>query len=141
MPAAANAAGSPAPGIAPAATLSITHAEITMPAAATKSGREARDATNPPRSMPPAEPTMYAATAVDARVAATPNCTFIAATPKLIRPVRAEGIAEPRRAHAAVQDRKIGRMEYAVAQSRERRAQQQQAGTVREAHQRRAEAH
>src|SRR5438046_2750283 len=132
MPAAANAAGSAAPGIAPAATLSVTHAEITMPTAATKSGREVRDATNPPSSIPPAEPTMYAATALDARVAATPNCSFIAATPKLIRPVSA---------YAAVQDRQIGRMEYAVAQAREGRAQQQQPGTVREAHSRCAEAH
>src|SRR2546422_2538391 len=97
MRAAANAAGSAAPGIAPAATLSVTHAEITMPTAATKSGREARDATNPPSSIPPAEPPMYAATALDARVAAMPNCSFIAATPKLIRPVSAAACSKNRK--------------------------------------------
>src|SRR5256885_2123225 len=127
MPAAANAAGSAAPGIAPAATLSVTHAEITMPTAATKSGREARDATNPPSSIPPAEPTMYAATPLEAGPAGHPGA--------------AQGKAGRGRAPAAFQDRKIGGMEYAVARAGEGRAQQPQPGTVRGAHSRGAGAH
>ena len=43
---------------------------------------------------------MYAATALDARVAAMPNCSFIAATPKLIRPVSAAACSAKNRKRA-----------------------------------------
>ncbi len=78
----ASTTGSIAPGIAPIAISSALNEPTAKPAAATISWRETRATRKPPPSMPAAEPRMYAVIAEEANPVPTPNCSFIAETPK-----------------------------------------------------------